>query len=243
VPEEYLSTRRAALGTVAGGLSAVSNATLGVSDTGGTAGDAVDATQPASRVRDIEVDISIDYLRKLGYYYVSMRVRYRCRHSDRSVIDWVNGTSGGPNDVIGLYWNPTEWDLNRSDELYAGMFPPAYGSWINGSTGGRESGTGFRIDNEKLCRESPETVRDDERTWSRWARCGVQLAPGEDHTDSSTVVGAYHHIWNDDSVLIGADVGFQTGVSLTGLRGSDAKYRAIRRDADGIPLKVDAADW
>lgn len=217
--------------------------TLSYTDQDGATTDDIGCISPTMCDGEIEVNISIDYLKKLGYYYVSLQTRYKHIHYVSEKGNLQIDMPENPKDAFGLYWNPDEWDLNRPDKLDEGMFPPEYGSWVNASVSHEEDGTGFRVDDRKVCFESPETTQGGGKEWSNWARCGVQLAPGDDHTSASTVSGEYRYTWNDSNVSIGVGAGFPTGISVTGVQNTTVKERGIGTDLDGYDLEIAASEW
>jgi hypothetical protein len=193
---------------------------------------------------EIEVNISIDYLRKLGYYYVSLRTRYKYNYWDRGRRSgYYDDTPQRPRDRIRFYWDSGEWELNTPEYPRESVFPPDYGSWDDESWIRGEGGTGFLVNDRRVCIQSGTTERHGDKEWSQWARCGVQLAPGPEHTESSAVSGEYCHTWNAQSPPLSVTTNSRTGVRISLLDDPLTKKEKLATTLEGKSLTITASEW
>lgn len=222
--------------TYQGGRATMPDSSVSTSD--------VDCIEPTNCDGEIEVNISIDYNIYNGYYSVGLQTRYKYLkgYTKRGIYRYDGPQY--PKDGLGLYWDPNKWQITDEDYPANSMYSPTYGSWDNGSWIADKSGTGFRIDDNEVCKESSDAGDPDtgDKDWSDWDYCGVDLYTQSDWTENSEVRGEYVYVWNETNLSVGVSASYPPGVGVSVSGTTEEKKEDFATNLEGKSLIVDDTD-
>lgn len=202
-----------------------------------TTSDDVECIEPTQCDGQIEVNISLDYFRDFNLYSAGLQVRYLYSYyvGSRGNVSYDGPVR--PKDGFGLIWNKSEWQITDPDTPANSMNPPEFGSWDNGSWINTKNGTGFRIDDNRVCTDSGQNSIT-EKEWSDWASCSVNLDTQEDWSTDSEVRGEYVYTYNANNVSLGVSASFPAGVSVSASGSTSIKKEDIGTNLNGDSLIV-----